>query len=105
MTFLTTHCTLLLYSRYYLTLVVQNIQAFDLLIDKISLSPYCFGLGEGVNDTILEDWRQSMTDEEYCRLYGKHLISNILSFRTTDLNIELQELRTNGFYKNMFLNF
>ena len=51
--------------------MVQNIQPFDLLLHKMSLSPYCFGLGEGVNDTILEGWRPIMTDEEYCKLYGK----------------------------------
>ena len=57
--------------RYYLKLVVRNIQAFELTIDKISLSPFCFGLGEGVNSTILNQWSPNMTDEKYCDLYGK----------------------------------
>ena len=44
---------------------MRNIQAFELTIDKISLSPFCFGLGEGVNSTILSQWSPNMTDEKY----------------------------------------
>ena len=87
------HSNFLQNSRYYLTLVVQNIQAFDLLIDKISLSPYCFGLGQGVNDTMLEDWRHTMTDEDYCRLYGKQFILFLIYYLYilyTDSEIKMQ---------------
>ena len=57
---------------------MRNIQAFELTIDKISLSPFCFGLGEGVNSTILNQWSPNMTDEKYCDLYGKWKIGNII---------------------------
>jgi hypothetical protein len=43
----------------------------ELFIDKISLSPYCFGYGEGINKTALEKWNSDMTDENYCRFYGR----------------------------------
>ena len=60
----------MLYFRYYLKLVVQNMMYLELFIDKISLSPYCFGLGEGVNYTAVGNWTSTMTDEEYCQFYG-----------------------------------
>ena len=69
--------------RYYLKLVVQNLQAFELLIDKISLSPYCFGLGQGVNETMIGNWKPNMSDEAFCELYGK------LNPLTIDLNRNL----------------
>ena len=56
--------------RYYLKLVVQNLQPVEMLFDKVSLSPYCFGLGEGVNKKTVGHWKSNMSDEAFCELYG-----------------------------------